>query len=128
MRAMKPLLLLVDDEPHIRSFLRKNIEQFLRVVEAGNGEEALVQVQREPPNLVVMDLEMPVMDGLVAASEMRKLPAMKDVPIIALTGYEDDDLVPKLRKAGFNMFVKKGADAKEFVKRVLELANLPEDA
>lgn len=124
---MKPLLLLVDDEPHIRAFLRKSVEKHLRVVEAENGEEALVQIQREPPSIVVMDLEMPVMDGLVAASEMRKLPVMKDVPIVALTGYEADDLVPKLRKSGFNVFVRKGADAKEFVLKVLEIAGVSGD-
>jgi len=121
---MKPLLLLVDDEPHIRAFLRKSVGDRLRVVEANNGEEALIQIQRDPPDIVVMDLEMPVMDGLVAATEMRKLPVMKDKPIMALTGYDDDQIVAKLRKAGFSYYVRKEGDAKEFVTKVLELAGV----
>ncbi|MBS2029386.1 MAG: response regulator [Deltaproteobacteria bacterium] len=121
---MKPLLLLVDDEPHIRAFLRKSVGDRLRVVEANNGEEALLQIQRDPPDIVVMDLEMPVMDGLVAATEMRKLPVMKDKPIMALTGYDDDQIVAKLRKAGFTFYVRKEGDAREFVKKVLEFAGV----
>lgn len=121
---MKKLLLLVDDEPLIRSFLRKSVGEHLRVVEAGNGEEALLQIQREPPSIVVMDLEMPVMDGLVAAAEMRKLPVMKDVPILALTGYPDDDIIKRARTCGFNYFVRKDTDAKQFVLKVLEIAGV----
>lgn len=123
----KSLLLLVDDEPQIRAFLRKSLGEHLRVVEAGNGEEALLQIQRERPDIVVMDLEMPVMDGLVACTEMRKLPVMAGIPIVALTGYPDDDIVPRMKKAGFSFFVKKDGDAKHFVAKVLELANITED-
>jgi len=121
---MKPLLLLVDDEPHIRAFLRKSVGDHLRVVEAGNGEEALLQIQREPPDIVVMDLEMPVMDGLVAAQQMRKLPVMQGKPILALTGYagDDQDILPKMKQVGFTYFVRKDIDAKSFVVKVLELA------
>ena len=123
---MKPLLLLVDDEPHIRTFLRKSVGEHVRVVEAGNGEEALLQIQRDPPDIVVMDLEMPVMDGLVAATEMRKLPVMQGKPILALTGYPDDDIVPRMKAAGFTYFVRKDTDAKQFVTKVLELAGVLE--
>jgi two-component system, sensor histidine kinase len=125
---MKPLLLLVDDEPSIRAFLRKSVGEHLRVVEAGNGEEALLQIQREPPNIVVMDLEMPVMDGLVAVQQMRKLPVMKGVPILALTGYPDDDVIDRARKCGFSYFVRKDTDAKQFVLKVLELSGVRDDA
>lgn len=120
----KPLLLLVDDEPQIRAFLRRSLGDHLRVVEAANGEEALLQIQREPPSIVVMDLEMPVMDGLVTATEMRKLPVMAGIPIVALTGYPDDDIVPRMKRAGFSFFVKKDGDARLFVAKMLELANI----
>ena len=122
---MKPLVLLVDDTKEIRTFLRKSLGDAVRVVEAPNGEEALHQIQREPPNLVVMDLEMPVMDGLVAAAEMRKLPVMKGIPIMALTGHPDLALISRAREVGFSHFVRKDADARTFVEKVLELA-LPE--
>jgi CheY-like chemotaxis protein len=120
---MKHLVLLVDDEPHIRMFLRKALQERFRVVEAGNGEEALTQIQREPPRMVIMDLEMPVMDGLVAAAEMRKFEEMQGVPLIALTGYEADDLVKKLRSVGFSYFVRKDANATHFIQKVLEIAD-----
>ena len=120
--AMKPLVLLVDDEPHIRAFLRKCLGEWVRVVEATNGEEAIAQIQRDRPRLVIMDLEMPVMDGLVACAEMRKIPGMEQVKIIALTGYSGDDLVPRLRKVGFSYFVRKDADAKHFLEKIVEIA------
>jgi CheY-like chemotaxis protein len=118
---MKPLVLLVDDEPHIRSFLRKSLDAQVRVVEANNGEEAIQQLQREPPRLIIMDLEMPVMDGLVACAEIRKQPGMEKIPIIALTGYPQDDLIPRLRTVGFNYFVRKDADARHFLEKISEI-------
>lgn len=119
---MKPLVLLVDDTAEIRAFLRRSLGDKVRVVEAPHGEEALLQIQREPPDLVVMDLEMPVMDGLVAAAEMRKLPVMQGIPLIALTGHPDPALIQRAKACGFSYFVRKEADARPFVEKVLELA------
>jgi two-component system, chemotaxis family, chemotaxis protein CheY len=69
------LVLLVDDEPHIRKFVLLILKQLgvSRVVEAADGEEALAVYQRDRPDLVLLDVNMPVMDGLETLRRLRKI-------------------------------------------------------
>ncbi len=77
------LILMVDDEKRMRTFVRMNLEvEGFRVVEAGNGQEAIDKVRTELPDLVVMDVAMPVMDGFEALEQLRKF---SNVPVILLT-------------------------------------------
>lgn len=68
-------ILLVDDEPHIRKFVGLILKQlgYASLLEAGNGEEAVAVCQREHPALVLMDVNMPVMDGIQALKKIREL-------------------------------------------------------
>lgn len=76
-------ILIVDDEPRIRDFVRLNLElEHYRVEEAENGQEALEKVRDLLPDLVVLDVSMPVMDGFEALAEIREV---STVPVIMLT-------------------------------------------
>ncbi len=84
--SVKKILVVEDNEDNRRILvyrLRK-IGQF-DIREATNGEEALVAVEKDPPDLIFMDLKMPVMDGWEATKRIRQLPCGGDVRIIALT-------------------------------------------
>ncbi len=81
-----PLVLVVDDDPDILDAICDilEVEQY-RVARARNGLEALDQVEAERPAIILLDLMMPVMDGVTFAQELRERPAVSDVPILVIS-------------------------------------------
>ena len=83
-----PTVLVVDDFEELRSTLRIWLEERgYRVVEAGDGEEAIEIARLEHPDLILMDIGMPERSGLSATYKIRKDPDLSDIPIVAVTGY-----------------------------------------
>lgn len=81
-----PAILIAEDNPDSRDALRTLLEAYgYRVVEAENGEEAVRMALTIGPDLVLMDIMMPQMDGLEATRRLRETPEMGGVPIVALT-------------------------------------------
>ncbi len=82
-----PRILVVDDEPDQRFLLRRIFERAgHQVADACNGAEALKAVQESPPDLVVTDVMMPVMDGVELIRRLRGAPATAGIPILAASG------------------------------------------
>ena len=83
-------ILVVDDEPDLRYILRWIFERAgHEVIDAGHGEAALTTVRMSPPDLVLTDMMMPVMDGAELIRRLRGDPATAQIPIIAVTGDPD---------------------------------------
>jgi CheY-like chemotaxis protein len=81
------LILIVDDEPDWRFILRRFFENAgYDVAEAGNGAAALELAKGAPPDLVVTDVMMPVMDGVELIEHLRADPATHEIPIVAVSG------------------------------------------
>lgn len=83
-----------DDEPHIvLAVSLKFSKAGFRVTSDNNGQSAWESIQRDPPQLVITDLQMPLLDGLGLVKQMRSHPDLKDIPVILLTakGFELDD-------------------------------------
>lgn len=81
-----PRILLVDDEGAIRTICRVNLESDgMSVVEAADGREALEAVRKHQPELVLLDVMMPAVDGWQVASELGRDPATRDIPIVFLS-------------------------------------------
>ena len=107
---MQKTILIVEDYAVNRSFLKFLLEEFgYKVTEAGNGNEAVESVKNEPPDLILMDLAMPEMDGLTAAKAIRQLDGMEKLPIIAVTAY-GHFFYEKATEAGFDDFITKPFD------------------
>lgn len=86
-----PTVLVVDDSADIREVLRFLLEKGgYRVVEAADGQEAVEAARRECPALVLMDLGLPVMDGVSAMRAIREAEALCDVPVIVLSGFDHE--------------------------------------
>lgn len=84
----KPLVLLVDDSEETRAMYADYLVHFgVRVEHAVDGDHALWKVVSLKPNVVVMDLAMPVLDGWEATHRMKTHPKTKHIPVIALTGH-----------------------------------------
>lgn len=79
-------ILVVEDYPDTREMVRRFLEiRGYRVLEGTNGEEALAIALRERPDLILMDLKMPVLDGFTATRMLREIEDLGDVPVIAIT-------------------------------------------
>lgn len=112
----KPKILLVDDTRLIleleKSFLKLS---HVEVVTAGNGAEALEVISKGAPDLIFMDLNMPVMDGLTCCRKLKEDPFFCSIPVVMLTtaGREEDRV--RARAAGCDDFLTKPVDRREFL-------------
>ena len=113
---MSPKILVVDDEAKIVKLVRSYLEQLgFTVVEAGDGQTALIQARREKPDLVVLDLGLPGIDGMEVARILRR---EGDTPIIMLTArIEDTDKIVGL-ELGADDYVTKPFNPRELASRV----------
>jgi two-component system sensor histidine kinase BarA len=105
------IVLVVEDNEDTREMMRLALEGLgYRVCEAGNGDEAVAVAGRECPNVILMDISMPVMNGLTATARIRELPNMGTIPIIAVTAHRDNDLRAEAQASGFTAYVTKPID------------------
>src|SRR5438105_4882883 len=122
-------ILIVDDEPRILDSLRMNLElEGYQVFEAINGQEALDEVRRRLPDLVVMDVMMPEMDGFEALRELRKF---SPVPVVLLTVKADERDVIRGLELGADDYIGKPVSPRVLVSRikaVLRRAETPPQA
>jgi CheY-like chemotaxis protein len=88
--ATKKKVLIVDDEPHVRRLSRTILSKNFDVVEAEDGKQALEIANTQQPDVILMDMMMPKMDGLTACHVIRNDPATKSIPVIMVTaiGFE----------------------------------------
>ncbi len=116
-------LMLVDDHEIVRTGLKSFLEaqEGLHVIaEAGSGEEALRLAQEHHPDVVVMDITMPGMDGLEATRRLKAL--MPEVCILALTVHEDKQYLFEMMSAGASGYITKQSAAEELVAAVKAVA------
>jgi CheY-like chemotaxis protein len=83
-----PYILVVDDDADFRTGLRTALEmKGYQVEEAADGEEALLKLLEKPPLLVLLDLQMPVMNGREMLQRMRATPELREVPVVIISGF-----------------------------------------
>jgi CheY-like chemotaxis protein len=116
---MKKKILLIEDEAGLRILYRDELEEEgYEVVSAGNGEEGIRQFEKERPDLVVLDIVMPVMDGLEALKRIRKMNG-NHTPVILHTSHPKYLEDPDIRQA--NALILKSADLQELKVTIAEL-------
>ena len=109
--ALSPLVMVVEDFEDNRFMMRRLLEMSgYRVVEAMNGEEAVEVARRERPGLILMDLSLPLLDGLAATRRIRQQPELQEVPIVAVSAHDTADFHADALAAGCNDYVTKPID------------------
>ncbi|NOK58003.1 MAG: DNA-binding transcriptional response regulator, NtrC family [Chloroflexi bacterium AL-W] len=94
-------ILIVDDSPNVRTLMRRLLTSVgYHVVEAADGYEAIRFARQHRPNVILMDLGLPGMDGWEVTRRLRTEPALEDIPIIAVTGYDVSTVAQTARRAG----------------------------
>jgi len=104
----RPLVLVVDDDMMIRLLIRESLEQAgFEVMEAEDGAKAIQRFTEKPPEIVLMDVEMPKLDGFSACAALRRLPHGQNTPIILVTGHDDAKTFNRGFDAGATDFLAK---------------------
>ena len=103
-----PAVLLVDDEPDERFLIRRELESTgMRVYECDSGKEAISTLTKMIPSVILLDVKMPVQDGIEVCREIRTNPTFKDIPILMLTGMDGLDYIRRAFDAGATDFITK---------------------
>ena len=120
--ADKKRILIADDEPSVRSLVKRVLSQNYTILEATDGEEAVNMVFSQEPDLVLMDILMPKMDGLTACYAIKMNQATKEIPVVMLTalGY---DLNKRLSQdiMGAHGYITKPFNPQDLLKTIGEL-------
>jgi CheY-like chemotaxis protein len=105
------MILVVDDNESTREILNLFLSRGgYNVIEACDGLEAVKVATRECPDLIIMDLSMPVMDGFGAVRLLREVPEVREVPVIACTAHDTSIHRLQAMAVGFNEFLPKPID------------------
>lgn len=124
-----PRILLVDDEENNLDMLKRRLEKRgFEVVTASNGADACRQVPLIHPDLVLMDVMMPGLDGCEATRQLRQSPTSGQIPVIALTALAMPGDRERVIEAGCNDYATKPIDLPELLEKIQTLLNLPDSA
>ncbi len=119
-----PLVLVVDNDVDVRGYVRSRLKETYRVVEAGDGAEALERIKSERPDLVICDVMMPRVDGIQFCTRLRKDPDMVDVPVVLLTARADAESRLEGLRAGADDYMAKPFSSRELLARVENLIEI----
>jgi CheY-like chemotaxis protein len=115
-------VLLVEDEFDTQQMVSKILTHNGAVVTVvSDGQACLEKLKTMRPQLVVMDLSMPNMDGWQTISKLRANPETASLPVVAITAYHSDEVEQGVTDAGFNAYFRKPVSAKTFVNDIDEL-------
>jgi two-component system cell cycle response regulator DivK len=116
---MSRRILVVEDQQDNRQIIRDMLSALdYELAEAENGVEALTAVAKQKPDLILMDIQLPIMDGYEATRRIKAQPAMKNVPIIAVTSYALSGDEQKARDAGCDDFVPKPYSPRQLLAKI----------
>jgi two-component system cell cycle response regulator DivK len=111
---------LVEDEEDNMQILRDLLASTYELDEAVNGEKALAAVAAQRPDLILMDIQLPVMDGYEATRRIKADPALRSIPVIAITSYAMGEDERRARAAGCDDFVAKPYSPRLLLAKVRE--------
>jgi len=107
----RPKILLVEDSEDNRIMMKRLLEMSgYEVTEAVNGEQAIEVAQFFRPDVILMDLSLPKVDGLAASRRIRRMPALKKVPIVVVSAHDTADFHAEALASGCNEYVTKPID------------------
>jgi len=121
---MKPITaLIVDDSSVMRKIVERSLRQagveITTVLEAGNGSDALEILRQNPVDLVLSDINMPIMDGLQFVQKLQELPQAKGIPVVMITTEASESHVMKALSSGARGYIRKPFTPDEVKEHVL---------
>jgi len=118
----KPTILIVEDEAPLLTLLRYNLEkQGFRVEEATDGQEALLRVSENKPDLVLLDWMLPTLSGIEVCRQIRRRPATRDLPVIMVTARTEDQDAVRALDIGADDYITKPFAVEALLARIRAL-------
>jgi two-component system cell cycle response regulator DivK len=116
---MSKRILVVEDQPDNRQIIRDMLaDSGYEISEAENGEAALAAIAKQRPDLILMDIQLPVMDGYTATRRIKSDPGLQSIPIIAVTSYALSGEEKKAREAGCDDYVPKPYSPRQLLAKI----------
>ena len=116
---MSKRILVVEDQADNRQIIRDMLAPTdYEITEAENGKEALAAIAKQRPDLILMDIQLPVMDGYAATSRIKADPALRSIPIIAVTSYALNGEEKKARAAGCDDYVPEPYSPRQLLAKI----------
>ena len=120
-------ILYVEDNPdNVYMLTRRLKKKGFELIIAGDGQEGIDKAIEESPDLILMDLSLPTMDGWTATAEIKKIDKVKDIPIIALSAHAMPEHRDRAIKAGCSDYDTKPVDIKWLLSKMGQYIELPE--
>lgn len=117
----KAKVLIADDEPFNVEVLEQALDETdYQIITAANGQEAWEKIQSEKPDLILLDLMMPIMDGFAVLAKVKEDAMLRDIPIIIVSAEQDSKSVVKGIKQGAEDYLTKPINTAQFVHKVKE--------
>ena len=119
-------ILYVEDNPdNVYMLTRRLKKKGFELIIAGDGQEGIDKAIEENPDLILMDLSLPTMDGWTATAEIKKIEEVKDIPIIALSAHAMPEHRDRAIKAGCSDYDTKPVDIKRLLSKIGQYIELP---
>jgi CheY-like chemotaxis protein len=117
--AHDPLLLIIDDSAELRGAVKELLSSSgIRVIEAGDGYDGVRKAYQCHPDLIVMDIDLPGMDGCEATRLLKRQAATRDIPVVGLTGQAFLIDEARAKKRGFVKFLSKASDPAQLLEEI----------
>jgi two-component system, cell cycle response regulator DivK len=124
--TMNKTILVVEDQEDNRQILRDLLASAgLRMIEAHDGEQALAMARSDRPDLILMDIQLPLVDGYEATRSIKRDPELKHIPIIAVTSYALSGDETKAREAGCDGYVAKPYSTRHLLAKIGQFLEQP---
>jgi DNA-binding response OmpR family regulator len=118
-KSEKTKILVVDDEPNIVQTLQDRLEMNeYEVITAGDGREGLKKAQQEKPDVILLDVIMPVMDGHEMLEALRRQPDYDDISVIMLTARSQTQDIARANACGIDDYIVKPFDLSELLEKI----------
>jgi two-component system alkaline phosphatase synthesis response regulator PhoP len=121
----KKKVLIVDDEPNVRRLSRKILSNIFDVVEAEDGKQAIEIAVTQQPDIILMDMMMPKMDGLTACHAIKKDPTTKSIPVIMVTAIGFELNIKLSQQMGATGYVTKPFSSQDLLDKIGEVLSTP---
>ena len=122
---MHPTILTVDDSKGLRLFVQKALSAFAcDLHEASNGYNAFFAIERARPDLILLDVSMPVMDGIETLSRLKAAPELSSIPVIMLTSPADHAVMGQLTALGLSGTLMKPFNEAALLEKIRRVLNL----
>lgn len=126
---MLPKILSVDDSRTIRMIVARALKGFdCTLCEAANGEEGLAVASRECPDVIILDITMPVMDGITMLGKLREDPGLSQIPVMMLTAESSRDNIEKIASLGVRDYIVKPFKDEQLIEKLTAIIPLTKKA